>query len=153
MHKIDPTKLIVRVMKKEDIDPIVDIDARVFGEERPDYYKRKCALALDESYQIVVSQVAEYEDQVIGFVMANVYVGEFGIPEPTASIDTIGVHPDYQGQGIGEELIKQFIANMKKMQVEYIYGLVDWNDWDMLRFLEKSGFTPSKDLKLEKKLA
>ena len=152
MSKIDPNSLIIRVMKREDIDAIVDIDARILGERRPDYYERKCALALDQSNQIVISQVAQHEDQVIGFVMGNVYVGEFGIPEATATLDTLGVHPDYQGQGIARELIKQFITNLKKAQVEYIYGLADWNDWDMLRFLEKSGFIPSKAVKLELKL-
>jgi len=152
MFKIDPQKLSIRIMKKEDIDAIVDIDARIMGERRPEYYERKCKLAMDVSYQMVTSLVAVYEDKVIGFVMGNVYLGEFGIPEPTAALDTFGVHPDYQKQGVAVELIKQFIANVKKAQIEYVYGLVDWNNWNMLKFLEKTGFTPSKAVKLEMKL-
>ena len=152
MSKIDPRELSIRIMKKEDVDAIVDIDARIMGERRPDYYERKCALALDVSCQLVTSLVAVYEQKVIGFVMGNVYLGEFGIPEATASLDTIGVHPDYQEQGVAVEMIKQFISNVKKAQTEYIYALVDWNDWDMLKFLEKAGFVPSKAVKLEMKL-
>ena len=152
MSKVDPQKLSIRIMKKEDIDAIVDIDARIMGERRPDYYERKCKLAMDVSYQMVTSLVAVYEDKVIGFVMGNVYLGEFGIPEPTAALDTFGVHPDYQKQGVAVELIKQFIANLKKAQIEYVYGLVDWNNWNMLKFLEKIGFAPSKAVKLEMKL-
>jgi ribosomal protein S18 acetylase RimI-like enzyme len=153
MTKIDPNKLKIRVMKKEDINAIVEIDEKVLGTRRPDYYERKCGSALDVSSQLVTSLVAVYEEKVIGFIMGNVYLGEFGIPEATASLDTIGVHPDYQGQGVAVELMKQFISQVKKAHVEYIYALVNWNDWDMLKFFEKSGFVPSKAVKLELKLA
>ncbi len=149
MSKVDPNKLAIRVMKKEDIEAIVEIDAKVLGEERPDYYDRKCSLALDHSMQMVTSLVAVYEDKVIGFIMGNVFLGEFGIPESMATLDTIGVHPDYQGQGVAVELIRQFMTNVKKTQVEHIYTFVKWNDWGMLRFLEKSGFGPSKSVTLE----
>jgi len=140
-------------MKREDVGAVVEIDERILGKRRPDYYERKCDAALDPSFQMVTSLVAVYDQKVIGFVMGNVYLGEFGIPEATASLDTIGVHPDYQGQGVAVALITQFISNLKKARVEYVYALVDWNDWDMLRFLEKSHFVPSKALKLELELA
>ena len=152
MPKVDPIKLTIRLMKKEDVDAIVEIDAKVLGEERPIYYDRKCALALDDSMQMVTSLVGVYEDKVIGFIMGNVFLGEFGIPESMATLDTIGVHPDYQGQGVAIELIKQFVTNLKKAQVEHVYTFVNWNDWEMLKFLEKSGFGPSKTLALEMKL-
>ncbi len=153
MPKIDPSKLTIRVMKREDVGAIVEIDERVLGESRPDYYERKCDSALDASCQMVTSLVAVYEQKVIGFIMGNVFLGEFGIPEATASLDTIGVHPDYQAQGVAVELIKQFITNVKKTQVEYVYALVNWNDWDMLKFFEKSGFVPSRAVKLELQLS
>lgn len=149
MSKVDPKKLAIRVMKRKDIEAIVEIDTKILGEERPEYYDRKCALALDDSMQLVTSLVAVYEDKVIGFIMGNVFLGEFGIPESMATLDTIGVHPDYQGQGVAVELIRQFMTNAKKAQVEHIYTFVNWNDWGMLRFLEKSGFGPSKAITLE----
>jgi predicted N-acetyltransferase YhbS len=149
MPRIDPDKLIIRVMKEEDMDAIVDIDARVLGQRRPDYYERKCALALDDARQLVTSLVAEQDDRVVGFIMGNVYLGEFGIPETMASLDTIGVHPDYQGQGLAIELMKEFVTNLRKAGVERIYTLVNWNDWELLRFFEKSGFVPAKVVNLE----
>ena len=152
MPKVDPNKLRVRVLKKEDVGAIVAIDAKVSREERPDYYDRKCTLALDDSMQLVTSLVAVYDGSVIGFIMGNVFLGEFGIPESVATFDTIGVHPDYQGQGVALELIRQFVSNLKKAQVDHIYTFVNWNDWQMLRFLERSGFGPSKTLALEMKL-
>lgn len=152
MPKVNPNKLEIRVMRREDVDAIVEIDAKVLGEERFDYYNRKCTLTLDDSLQLVTSLVAVYEDKVIGFIMGNVYLGEFGLPEPVATIDTIGVDPDYQGQGVAIELMGQFTTNVKKAQVEHIYTFANWNDWKMLRFLEKTGFVPSKAIALEMNL-
>ncbi len=153
MPKIDPNKLSIRVMKKEDVEDIVEIDAKILGERRPEYYDRKCKEALDVSSQMVTSLVAVYEQKVIGFIMGNVYLGEFGIPETTATLDTIGVHPGFQGQGVALELIRQFITNVKKAQVNNIFAIVNWNDWDMLKFLDKSGFVPSKSVALELRLS
>jgi ribosomal protein S18 acetylase RimI-like enzyme len=152
MANFQAEKLTIRPMRKGDIDSIVEIDSQVLGQRRSDYYQRKAALTLDSERQLVTSLVATYEDQVIGFIMGNLYMGEYGIPEATASLDTIGVRPDYQGQGVAFELIKDYIANLKKAGVENIYILVDWNNWRMLRLFEKFGFVPARTVNLELKL-
>ena len=55
----------------------------------------------------------------------------------------------FLGQGLAIELMKEFVTNLRKAGVERIYTLVNWNDWDLLRFFEKSGFVPAKMLNLE----
>lgn len=152
MAKIDPEKLIVRVMKREDLGPIIDIDAQVLGKRRPEYYERKMVLALDDTSQLVTSLVAEQEGQVIGFIMGNVYLGEFGIPESVAVLDTIGVHPEYQGQGLGRTLMEEFVTHARAAGVKAIHTMVNWNDWDLLRFFEAVGFAPAKTVNLELKI-
>ena len=152
MQKLDLNRVNIRIMKQEDIDSIINIDAKISGRENPEYYRRKCKMALDDSIQMVTSLVAEYDGKVIGFVMGNLFIGEFGIPEPTASIDTIGVDPEYQNQGLGNELIDQCISHMRKAGAESVYILVNWNDWAMLRLFEKKGFAPAASLKLERSL-
>ncbi|MFH1349646.1 MAG: GNAT family N-acetyltransferase [Pseudomonadota bacterium] len=152
MTVFDPEKLIIRPMKKGDIDHIVEIDAKVLGKRRSDYYERKCAFTLDDKHQLITSLVAQYTDKVIGFIMGYLYVGEYGIPEATASLDTIGVHPDYQGKGVASELIKTYISNMKKAGVENIYMLIEWNNWEMLRLFEKFKFAPARTVNMELKL-
>ncbi len=144
--------LIIRSLREGDIDRVVEIDAEVLGQKRLEYYKRKCAFAIDSTHQLVTSLVAENEGQIIGFIMGNLYTGEYGIPEATASLDTIGVSPDYQGKGIGSELIKTYIDNMKKAGVDNIHIRVDWNDWNMLRTFEKFGFVPNKTVNMELKI-
>ncbi len=139
-------------MREEDLDPIVEIDAQVLGQRRPEYYRRKCALALDDTQQLVTSLVAEYNGQVVGFIMGNVYLEEFGIPETTASLDTIGVHPDYRKQGVATQLMAEFITHARAAGVDTIYTLVNWNDWALLRFFEAVGFAPAKTIHLELKV-
>ena len=152
MPKIDLDDLVVRVMREDDLEAIVAIDAQVAGRERPDYYQRKCALFLNDAYQMVTSLVAEWEGDVVGFIMGNVYLGEFGIPETTASLDTIGIDPDYPGKGVAHALMGEFVSTVKKAGVERIYTLVDWNDCDLLRFFESVGFGPAKTINLELQL-
>ena len=40
---------------------------------------------------IAVSLVAELDDHVVGFLLARVYYGEFGVVEPAAVLDVLGV--------------------------------------------------------------
>jgi hypothetical protein len=49
--------------------------------------KTKFARALDEKDRIVLSLVAEVDGKVAGFVMCELYVGEYGIPATTATLE------------------------------------------------------------------
>jgi|Deesub1362A_J573_1020465.scaffolds.fasta_scaffold00614_22 ribosomal protein S18 acetylase RimI-like enzyme len=148
----DPTKLDVRVMRREDLEAIVAIDASVFGTERREYYESKIASALDPSRTLITSLVATYEGKPVGFLMGELYHGEFGIPASSATIDTIGVKPEFQKCGIATRLIEEFFSILKGARVERVHTLVRWDDWDLLRFFAKQGFTPGGSLYLEKGL-
>ncbi len=149
MTGFDPETLKIRVLQSEDLDSIVEIDERVFGKNRRDYYERKISLALDKSRHMIVSLVAEVDSKVVGFIMGDIFYGEFSIPETTATIDTIGIHPDFHKKGIGSELMDEFLRNLKAARVELIHTMVNWNDWDLLRFFEAKGFVPAKTTNLE----
>ncbi|MGD1995232.1 MAG: GNAT family N-acetyltransferase [Anaerolineae bacterium] len=151
-EKVIPREPQIRVMRPGDLEAVVDIDAQVFGRRRPEYYERKLALALDETRQLVASLVIEVEGRVVGFIMGEVYLGEFGVPETTATIDTIGVDPAYQGQGVGATLFQEFASHLRKIGVQSITTRVGWNDWDLLRFFERVGFAPAKVVSLELRL-
>ncbi len=153
MAKLAAEDVEIRVMKESDVAPVTDIDYKVFGKRRPEYYERKIAEALDgESGRLVTSLVAEVGGQVVGFVMGSVYLGEFGIPETIAYIDTIGVDPKHQRQGIAGYMLDEFKTTVKKAGVDKIHTLVNWSDTDLLGFFANSGFVAANTLNLKLEL-
>jgi ribosomal protein S18 acetylase RimI-like enzyme len=79
-------------------------------------------------------------------------MGEYGIFQEKATLDTIGVDPSYQHQGIGEQLSNEFMDHLKKLGVEKINTLVDWNDSKLIHFFSGNHFSPSKTINLERSL-
>ena len=139
----------VRVLKPEDLDAIVAIDEKITGEPRAEYYRHKLQVASLHDAQINASLVAEAEGRVVGFLMGTLFFGEFGIPDSSAVVDTLGVDPEFQDRGIGSALFDQFRTNMRAAGVEKIYTLVDWKDFGLLKFFGNMGFGPSQRLSLE----
>lgn len=135
----------VRTLRAEDLPRLIDIDRRNAGRDRTPYYTRKLAEVLDES-GVRVSLVAEIEGQPVGFVMARIDFGEFGQTQPEAVLDTIGVHPGYRARKVGTALMSQLLTNLSALQIEKVRTEVTWNNFDLLRFFERRGFTPSPRL-------
>jgi ribosomal protein S18 acetylase RimI-like enzyme len=152
MAKINPEDVRIRVLRNDDFNSIIEIDSMVGKKSRPEYYERKLRRLTDSKEQIVSSLVAEYGGRVVGFLMGEVFYGEFGIPESHATIDTIGVDPKMQRGGIARLLLDEFITNMKAIGVTSIRTIVSWNDFDLVGFFSKMGFSPAHVLNLEMKI-
>jgi predicted N-acetyltransferase YhbS len=142
----------MRVMKRDDLNAVAAIDALVSKQERRQYYERKIDAVINNPHNINTSLVAELDGKVVGFIMGDVYFGEFGIPETSATIDTLGVHPDFQNRGVAHDLMDQFLTNMKGVGVRKIYTLVNWNDFGLERFFASHKFQPSRRINLELQL-
>jgi ribosomal protein S18 acetylase RimI-like enzyme len=143
----------IRLLKADDFDAVVGIDAKVLKTSRLEYYELKFDKQFKSIDNLDVSLVAEEKNgTVVGFVMGELYMGENGIIQEQASIDAIGVDPYYQHKGIGELLIKEFVNNLKKIGVQKINTLVDWNEPKLLHFFETNQFSPSKTIYLERRL-
>jgi ribosomal protein S18 acetylase RimI-like enzyme len=145
-------KIPVRSMAEGDLRALVTIDRRITGSDRAAYFQRKLAEALTES-GVRVSLVAELDSVPVGFIMARVDLGDFGRVETTAVIDTIGVDPDYRNRGVGRALISQLLVNLSTLRVENVLTEVDWQDHDLLAYLDHSGFLPSQRLCFDLPLA
>jgi len=143
----------IRLMKAEDFDAVVAIDQKVLKATRPEYYETKFEKLFKSSDYLPTSLVAEAEDgAVVGFVMGVLYMGEYGIYQEEATLDTIGVDPDYQHLGIGKRLINEFLDHLKKLGVQKINTLVDWNDSKLIHFFSANQFNPSRSINLERSL-
>ena len=143
----------IRLMKASDFDAVVAIDEKVLKASRPEYYKLKFEKLVQSKDYLPTSLVAEAEDgMVVGFVMGELYIGEYGISQEKATLDSFGVDPDYQHKGIGEQLINEFVDHLKRLGVQKINTLVDWNDSKLIRFFSANHFSPSKTINLERSL-
>ncbi len=142
--------ITIRTLKKTDLDAIVEIDEKVLGESRRNYWKKKLDLMNDKSSPF--SLVAEMNEKVVGFILGDVSGLEFGVPETIGWIDTIGIDPNYQKRGLATALANELIKNLKAIGVKTIYTLVSWNDWDLLQFFHAMGFTRGDMINLELKI-
>lgn len=140
---------IMRVLRRDDLKAVTAIDALRSRQPRAEYYERKFDSILNSSHNINSSIVCEIEGRVVGFVMGDIYFGEFGIPETNATIDTIGVHPDFSNRGVASEMLDQFMMNMKVAGVDKVYTLVNWDDFKLEKFFANHKFSPSKRINLE----
>ena len=149
---MDKNAIHIRLMKEDDFDAVVKIDEKVLKSARPEYYKMKFEKLFSSADYVPTSLVAEENGKVIGFVMGEIFIGEFGISKEIGTLDTIGVDPDYQKQGLGELLINEFVAHLKSLGVEKLQTLVDWNDTRLVHFFTASRFAPSRTINLERVL-
>ena len=145
--------LKIRLMKADDFDAVIRIDEKVLKASRPEYYELKFEKLFKSKDYLPTSLVAEDEDgTVLGFVMGELYMGEYGIFQEEATLDTIGVDPDYQHKGIGGQLINEFMEHLKSLGVKKINTLVDWNDSKLIHFFSTNQFGPSQTINLERSI-
>ncbi|MFP3911563.1 MAG: GNAT family N-acetyltransferase [Desulfobacteraceae bacterium] len=142
----------IRLMEAGDFDAVVEIDGKILKTSRPEYYEQKFEKLFQSKDYLPVSLVAEADGKVVGFVMGELYLGEYGIFQEEATLDTIGVDPDYRHQGVGEQLINEFVAHLRDVGVQKINTLVAWNDTNLIRFFSANRFSPSNTMNLERTL-
>jgi ribosomal protein S18 acetylase RimI-like enzyme len=145
------TGLKIRTLTIGDLDAIVEIDRKVLGKVRRDFWRKK--IEPPNPRNPLLGLVAEHEGEVVGFIVGEVSGWEFGIPETVGWISTIGVDPDYQHKGVARNLSQEFIDKLRTIGVSVVYTLVNWSDWDLLKFFRAMGFTRGGEMiNLELKL-
>ena len=140
----------IRSLNQGDLEAIVEIDEKVLGEKRRDYWEKKLQMMNDKTSQ--VSLVAEVEGRVSGFILGDISGWAFGVPDTIGWIDTIGVDPAHQKKGLATALAQELIQRLKAIGVRTIYTLVSWNEWDLLQFFHAMGFTRGDMINLELKI-
>jgi GNAT superfamily N-acetyltransferase len=141
----------VRLMRDGDVNDVVRIDAAASGRARPRYFELMLQRALQFA-GLQISLVAEVDGRVAGYLIASLYYGEYGLTEPTASIDAIGVEPGLRRQRIAHELFEQLRRNVAAIGATSIRTEVDWSRFELLAVLQSVGFTPAPRLCLERKV-
>lgn len=139
--------ITIRLMSAEDFDAVLGLDERTTGAPRVAYYRMKFD-KLFESKEFLPTSLVAVEDggTVLGFVMAELYVGEYGISEAGATLDTIGVEPERRKQGIGRRLIEELMDHLKQLGVEKVNTLVDVNDARLIGFFDANLFARAESV-------
>ncbi|AOY59227.1 GNAT family N-acetyltransferase [Desulfococcus multivorans] len=142
-----PFSPVIRRMASSDLDRIIEIDIKVLGKERPDYWKMKIGLV--EKRSQFSALVAELDGKVVGFIIGGASRWEYGVPENIGWIDTIGVDPDYQRKGIAKILFKEMTKHLKEAGIDTVITFVTRRDWLMLKFFSRLGFQKGDMVNLE----
>lgn len=138
---------VIRPMVPADLDRIIEIDVKVLGKQRPEYWEMK--LDLVENRPQISCLVAELDGQVVGFIIGGASRWEYGVPENIGWIDTIGVDPACQRKGTARRLFAAMANNLKEMGVDTITTFVNRRDWVLLKFFKNQGFQKGDMINLE----
>ncbi len=93
--------------------------------------------------------VAEHEGEVVGFMISYILTAGFGETK-SAWIATVGVDPEFMGQGIGAEMARKIFEIYKAAGIEKVYTSVRWDSTDLLSFFKTLGFDRSAFINLKK---
>jgi len=131
----------VRPLDELDIAGVVRIDERITGSYKPELWEQRVMYYLRRDP--LASQVAEIDGKVVGFMLADVRAGEFGLEEPSGWVERFGIDPDFRGRDLGRSLFGAITEHFRTRGVTSIRTLVDQNDQGITGFLGSIGFRPS----------
>jgi predicted N-acetyltransferase YhbS len=145
---LETDAILVRALTPADADAVARIDQVASGRSRRELF-RHAIEASQAAGGVALSLAAEVDGLLVGFVIASVAYGEFGVTEPSATIGAIGVHPDFRGRHVARALMRQVGLNLTALQIERVRTEVDWRRGDLLSFFHSNGFAPIPRLVLE----
>lgn len=143
------TDVTVRPLEPSDLDAIVRIDEKLTGHVRREYWQRRLEVSLLRPPWM--SLVAETDGRVAGFAFGWVGESEFGIAEPTAWLDLIGVDPPYRGRGVGHALVDRFVQSASELRaIRRVATLIDLGQADIREFFVRLGFRHGPMIQMER---
>ena len=137
----------IRRLRVEDAEEITRIYAEITRRPvEPDFKKvvEEHAQSQDEA-----CFVAEHQGKVVGFMISYILTAGFGETK-SAWIATLGVDPNFMGQGIGAGMAQKIFEIYKATGIETVYTTVRWDSSDMLSFFKTLGFDRSNFITLRK---
>src|SRR5215468_6379691 len=112
--------IYVRNLEFRDLSAIVDIEARVTGVARREYWEKRIEIS-EAIRPHWASLVAEIDNRVAGFLLGRAGELEFGLPGTVAWIEIIGVDPAYRHRGIARTLLEQFTSSAEDHGIKTIF--------------------------------
>jgi len=144
-----PENFLVRSIKIEDADDIGRIQASITKSPAKIDFRQ----IIEEQVQRDkdASFVAEVDNRIVGFMISYIVYGGFGL-EKSAWIATLGVDPQFMGQGIGKRLAKEILRVCQDRGIKHVFTSVRWDSVDLLSFFKTLDFDRSNFINLRKEL-
>lgn len=149
-------KILIRRVSANDLAQVVDLDARVTGNAKPDYwrdvYERYATRRLEERFFLVAAADDEMpEHPVLGYIVGEIRGWEFG-SEPCGWIFAFSVEPETRQQGIGEQLFEAISDAFKQAGINKIRTMVDRKNQLHMAFFRSEGMVAGPYIQLEVEL-
>ena len=138
---------IIRDLEERDSEDISRIQEAIAKEPSTIDYHRIVEEELKKEDR--VSFVAELDGKLVGFMIAYIIYGGFGL-EKSAWIGLFGVEPKYMGSGIGKRMAKEVFDVLMKINIKNVFTSVKWDSVDLLSFFKSLGFDRCNFINLKK---
>ena len=143
--------IIVRPVEPSDLDAIAQIDEKLSGQTRKDYWQRRLDIAAVRPPWM--SLIAETDGRPVGFLFGWVGESEFGIARSTGWVDLIGVAPPYRGRGVAHALLRRFVDSGRELRaIERVATLIDLGQADVREFFTRVGFQHGPMIHMEQSI-
>ena len=147
----------IRPLALDNIKDIVRIEKRIEGElglineERMEYLKEATRYNIERS-DPMLSLGAELDGSIVGFIIGEIRIWEFGIGEKTGWIRILAVDPDFQRRGIGRKLGEALLEHFERRRIKRVRTMAEWYTGDLISFFKSLGFQMLNMIPLEKEL-
>lgn len=144
--------VLVRAVRRGDMERIISIDATVTGLEKRKYWYsvyQRYGVRGQRQRQFLVAQAGA---EVVGFVIGEVRDWEFGSP-PCGWVFTIDVQPEMRLTGVGTQLLEAISAGFRRVGMRKLRTLISRENTLLLSFFRAQGMTAGPLIPLEMDLA
>ncbi len=140
--------IVVRPVRRADLDQVIAIDATVTGLEKRKYWAsvfRRYAAGGRTEPQFLVALAQE---RVVGFVIGEVRDWEFGSP-PCGWVFAIDVAPQARLGGVGSRLLEAISASFRRAGVRKLRTMLARDNTLILSFFRSHGMMAGPLISLE----
>lgn len=145
--------MVVRPVRRADLDHVIAIDTLVTGIEKRHYwqrvYKRYGVASKGEQRWFLVALA---EKRVVGFLIGEVRDWEFGSP-PCGWVFAIDVDPQARQSGIGARLLTALTEELQRSGVRKLRTLLSHDNTLILSFFRSQGMMAAPLIPLEMDVA
>jgi len=145
--------LLIRRATSDDLEHVTDLDARITGQAKPEYwkdiYERYGARRVDQRFFLIAKNCEEEAGcPILGLIAGEVRGWEFG-SEPCGWIFAVSVDSEHREQGIGERLFTAICDEFRGAGITKIRTMVRRQDVLNMSFFRSEGMMAGPYTQLE----